>query len=333
MVLTLLTGTLEAPFIIVHGGAGAYLKTTTKAQRLLRGARLLGVARAGVAAMEVGGARAGVLAAVAEMEIDPGFNAGLGSKLQRDGVPRVSAGLADGARQRVTSVFNVEGCLHPSQLADALQAQGDRNLDGTGAARLMRALGIDPVDLTTPRTLARWRSLLEAGDIADPEAAIGGTGESELNAARAADLPIPKDLRHGTVGAVAVDVNGDVWACTSTGGRGHESVGRLTDSGMPAGNYAVPICGVSATGFGEQIIDLDVSGRICTRVLDGASLRTALERTFAEVEAHGGLLGAIVAHTDGAVGYAHTTEACGVAWADATGRSHVDAHGRRDGDE
>ena len=101
----------------------------------------------------------------------------------------------------------------------------------------------------------------------------------------------------------------------------------MTDCGMPAGNYAVSCCGVSATGFGEQIIDLDVAGRICTRTLDGMPLAAALQRTFAEVTAHSGLLGAIAAHADGTVGYAHTTEACGVAWADASGAFHIDQHG------
>ena len=332
MEITLVTARLTAPLIIVHGGAGAYLKTTTDAQRLRRGERLAEVACLGLAAVESGGARAGVLAAVAAMEEDPDFNAGYGSKLQRDGVPRVSAGLADGGSQRVTSVFNVEGCLHPSELADALQTKGDRNLDGQGGARLMLELGIAPTELRTQKTTARWRSLLESGELADPEAAIGDTGEPELDAARAAGVPVPEDLRpderYGTVGAVAVDADGQVWACTSTGGRGHEVVGRLTDSGMPAGNYAVPCCGVSATGFGEQIIDLDVAGRICVRALDGHPLPEALRRTFEEVRAHGGLLGAIAAHTDGTVGYAHSTEACGVAWADGSGAQHVDQHGR-----
>jgi L-asparaginase len=338
---TLVTGRLTAPFIIVHGGAGAYLKTTTPAQRLRRGARLLEVAHIGLEAMNGGGARAGVLAAVASMEADPDFNAGYGSKLQRDGIPRVSAGLADGVAQRVTAVFNVEGCLHPSALADALQSRGDRNIDGQGGAQLMAELGIVVTDLRTPKTVARWKSLLASGDLADPEAAIGDTGEPELEAAREAGVAVPEDLRggqpgprdvgpderYGTVGAVAVDVQGSVWACTSTGGRGHEAVGRLTDSGMPAGNYAVPCCGVSATGFGEQIVDLDVAGRICVRALDGASVEGALRRTFDEVASHGGLLGAIAAHIDGTVGYAHTTEACGVAWADGAGAVHVDRHG------
>ena len=330
--------TLEAPCVVVHGGAGAYLKTTTARRRRARGVELAEVAGLGLfAAQSGGGARAAVLAAVEAMELSESFNAGRGSKLQRDGRVRVSAALMDGLNTRMSAVFNVEGCLHPCRLADALQGRGDRNLDGLGAAQLMEAMGVEAEELQTERTLARWRSLLGAGDTADPEGAIGDADRSELSSARAANLPVPGDLdalqaddenRYGTVGALALDVDGELWACTSTGGRGHESPGRISDTGMPAGNYACPVVAVSATGFGEQIIDLNIGGRIATRVIDGASLREALERTFEEVASHGGLLGVIALTCDGEVGYAHTTEAIGVAWVDASGGSHVDRHGR-----
>ncbi len=335
----LVTAQVTVPAIIVHGGAGAYLKTTTLERRQARGRTLASVAAQGLAAGE---AQEAVLAAVCAMELDPGFNAGRGSKLQRDGQVRVSAALMDGRRTRMSSVFNVRGCLHPSRLAQALQERGDRNLDGTGGELLMKELGVAPQELRTERTRARWRSLVSAGDTADPEAAIGDTGREELDVARQADLPVPEDLeqlrqsalpedpnnRYGTVGAVAVDANGEIWACTSTGGRGHETPGRVSDSGMPAGNYACPRVAISATGFGEQIIDLNVCGRIATRVLDGASLERALARTFEEVVAMGGLMGVIAMTDDGQVGYAYSTEACGVAWLDASGQSHIDKHGR-----
>jgi L-asparaginase len=100
---------------------------------------------------------------------------------------------------------------------------------------------------------------------------------------------------------------------------------------MPAGNYACPYVAVSATGFGEQIIDWDVCGRIATRVTDGASLESALRRTFDELSEAGGLLGVIAVTAEGVAGYAYSTEACGVAWADAHGRTHLDPHGRSTG--
>jgi isoaspartyl peptidase/L-asparaginase-like protein (Ntn-hydrolase superfamily) len=200
----------------------------------------------------------------------------------------------------------------------------------------MLALDITPFEVRTPEALSRWMQLADAGDTADPEGAIGDAGIPGLLRARAAALPVPDDLsplrafdsdpdnRSGTVGAVALDTHGDLWACTSTGGRGHEHPGRISDSPTPAGNYACPVVALSATGFGEQIIDLNLCGRIATRMLDGASLADALRRTFDEVAAHQGLLGVIAVAANGTVGYAYTTEACGVAWLDADNTLHLD---------
>jgi len=214
----------------------------------------------------------------------------------------------------------------------------------------MIELGVEPAEVVTPATRERWQRLLATGDRADREAAIGDAGRVELDQARAARLPLPRDLdtdapdpqrqppvvaadgfdphgRHGTVGAVACAADGELWACTSTGGRGHEAVGRISDSPTPAGNYACPAVALSATGFGEQILDLNLCGRIATRVLDGASLTDALARSFDEATAHGALVGVIAVTPAGEVGYAHTTEACGVAWRSADGSAHLDRHG------
>lgn len=326
---------LQAPLLVIHGGAGAYLQTTTRGQRVERGRLLADIAKRAHAQFAQGADRA-VLAAVADLEREATFNAGYGSRLQRDGRARLSAALMDGANHRLTAVYNVQDCLHPSHLAALLQDAGDRNLDGEGARLLMEARGIDPSDVRSPESIARWRKLVETGDTADREGAIGSAGEDALEQARAALLPLPRDLeatddvedRHGTVGAVSVDAHGALWACTSTGGRGHETVGRVSDSPTPAGTYACPVVALSATGFGEQIIDLNLCGRIATRMLDGSSLERALAKTFDEVASHGGLVGVIAVTRDGTAGYAHTTEAIGVAWYAAAGNAHIDEHGR-----
>ncbi len=334
MPFTLVVDKLTLPALVIHGGAGAYLKTTTAEERRARGRTLASICRAAHPAFAAGGARDVVLDAIAALEDDPSFNAGYGSRLQRDGAARLSCALMDGQRSRLSAVYNVERCRHPSALALALQDRPDRNLDGLGAALLMEELGVAPEDVRTDRSIARWKKLIADGDVADREGAIGSAGEEALVAAKAAHIPIPTELenepenRYGTVGAVACDATGAPWACTSTGGRGHEAVGRISDSPTPAGNYATPLVALSATGFGEQILDLNVCGRIATRMLDGAALETALERTFAEVEQAGGLLGVIAIARDGTAAYAHTTEACGVAWLDAAGQLHVDEHGR-----
>ncbi len=334
---TIVVEAIQLPALVIHGGAGAYLKTTTAAQRKKRGQSLAQIVTAAANAFPQGGARAAVLDAIARLEDDPGYNAGYGSRLQRDGIARLSAALMDGSRTRLSAVYNVEGCRHPSALADALQSRGDRNLDGTGARRLMSELGIEEEDIRSPTSIARWQALIESGELVDRECAIGDAAAAEVELAQRARLPIPDDLespppneedRYGTVGAVACDERGSIWACTSTGGRGHEVVGRISDSATPAGNYACPLVALSATGFGEQILDSNVCGRIATRMLDGTDLRSATARTFKEVAAADGLYGVIAISRDGHAAYAHTTEACGVAWIDGEGNVHIDAHGR-----
>lgn len=334
---------LQAPVVVIHGGAGAYLRTTTPEQRARRGAALAQTVQVAHRAFGGRGARGAVLAAMEQLERDETFNAGYGSRLQRDGVARLSASLMHGNTQRLSAVYNVQDCLHPSQLADALQARPDRNLDGSGAAELMREISMPQRNVRSARSIERWQRLVETGAVADREAAIGSADADAADQAETARLPIPDDLnkgalaegdtlpdendRYGTVGAVALDADRQLWACTSTGGRGHEPVGRVSDSPTPAGNYACPRVALSATGFGEQILDLNLCGRIATRMLDGAVLESALRRTFDEVAAFGGLLGVIAVADDGTAGYAHSTEACGVAWFDAAGDLHIDQHG------
>ncbi len=330
MGITLVVEKLALPAVLVHGGAGAYIKTTTAARRKKRGETLASICRSAHAAFDTRGAQGAVLDAIAALERDASFNAGYGSRLQQDGEARLSAALMDGRRTRMSAVYNVKACTHPSALAMALQDRPDRNLDGDGARLLMQSLGVPFEEVRTTRSIERWNKLSQSGDTADREGAIGDAGEEDLAAAIEARIPIPADLenKYGTVGAVACDETGEIWACTSTGGRGHEAAGRISDSPTPAGNYATPLVALSATGFGEQILDLNLCGRIATRMQDGATLEQALARTFEEVAACDGLMGVIAIASDGTAGYAHSTQACGTAWLDAADNLHIDQHGR-----
>src|SRR5690606_20778574 len=76
----------------------------------------------------------------------------------------------------------------------------------------------------------------------------------------------------GTVGCVAIDANRNLAAATSTGGKGFEIPGRISDSATVAGNYVNQHCGVSLTGVGEDIVSGAVAAKIVTRVTDGMSL-------------------------------------------------------------
>jgi L-asparaginase len=92
---------------------------------------------------------------------------------------------------------------------------------------------------------------------------------------------------------VALDNDGNIAVATSTGGKGFELVGRISDSATVAGNYANAFCGVSMTGVGEDIVSNATATKIVTRVTDGFSIATAFAKTFDELLPYDGFAGAI----------------------------------------
>ena len=102
-----------------------------------------------------------------------------------------------------------------------------------------------------------------------------------------------KSLGTGTVGCVASDKEGKLAVATSTGGKGFELVGRISDSATVAGNYANANCAVSLTGVGEDIVSNATAAKIVTRVTDGFTLENAFKKTFSELLPFDGFAGAI----------------------------------------
>lgn len=203
----------------------------------------------------------------------------------------------DGAQQRFSGVINAMRLAHPIDLAAHLQGERDRVLDGAGALELMRELGVPPHDPAVEQRFRRWLGERERGFAKDAVDVVAGEGDGEGD-----------DRGQGTIGVVALDTDGRLCAGTSTGGRGFERVGRVSDSATPAGNYADKSCAASATGIGEDILDICLSARLCVRVTDGMSLEQALRRTFDECHNQDLRLGAIAIGADGSVGWGKTSD-------------------------
>lgn len=110
----------------------------------------------------------------------------------------------------------------------------------------------------------------------------------------------------GTIGAVALDQSGRLAAGTSTGGKGFERIGRVSDSAMPAGTYAAEVAAVSCTGIGEDIVDECAAARIVVRVTDGHSLAEAFELAFREAARRSRQFGAIGISKDGMIAWGRT---------------------------
>lgn len=200
--------------------------------------------------------------AVSLLEDDALFNAGIGSQIQSDGKIRMSASLMDGVTQKMSGVINIEEVKNPIQVAQVLMNYDDRVLGGSGATNFARQHGFDPFSTEIPQRRNEYEAKLAASRI-------------------------------GTVGCVALDAHGRLAAATSTGGKGFEIPGRISDSATVAGNYANGFCGVSLTGVGEDIVSNATAAKIVTRVTDGFSLQEAFAKTFAELLPYDGFAGAI----------------------------------------
>ncbi len=306
--------------IIVHGGAGLIPPDRYSAAR--EGCRT--AAEAGWRILAAGGsALDAVEAAVMTLEDDPGFNAGTGAVLTSDGRAQLDCGLMDGATLNVGAIAGVEHVKNPIQLARAVLTSPHVLLVGAGAEEFAREAGFalcDPHDLITPYQYARWQRGYRPGDGAH----AGGELDDVLAkpAARSKTRPAVNghngnaepvhadDVKHGTVGAVAVDGDGNIVASASTGGRAGKHLGRVGDSPLPGcGYYAESgIGGVSCTGDGEDFIRLLLAKRVADFLEVGlsaqsaatAAIRLLSERTTGE----GGL---IVLDSQGRVGYARNS--------------------------
>ena len=203
-----------------------------------------------------------VVFAVSLLEDDELFNAGTGSQIQSDGKIRMSASLMNGETQKFSGVINIENVRHPIEVAQILMKEDDRVLGGNGAKKYATENGFEDFSTEIPQRRKEYEEKLKNGG-------------------------------KGTVGCVALDEDGNLAAATSTGGKGFELAGRISDSATVAGNYANSFCAVSCTGVGEDIVSNATAAKIVTRVTDGMTIKNAFEKTFSELAEIDGFAGAI----------------------------------------
>jgi len=255
------------PSLLIHGGFFSESSTSAAVKKAKQEA-LMRIADEAHAYLLNHSALETVAFAVQLLEDDPLFNAGTGSQIQSDGIIRMSAAIMDGTTARFSGVINLEAVQNPIQVAVALFSEDDRVLGGEGAGKFAREAGFPAYNPEIPQRRAEFEAKLKA------------TGS-------------------GTVGCVALDAAGRLAAATSTGGKGFERVGRISDSATVAGNFANNHCAVSCTGVGEDIVSGAVAAKIVTRVTDGIDVETAINRTFDELKPFDGFAGAIVITAQG----------------------------------
>jgi L-asparaginase len=284
------------PKLIIHGGAGSSLKGKGGLEAVRISLHTI-VSQVYTLLLNGASATEAVIEGCQLLENEPRFNAGTGSVLQSDGQIRMSASLMDGTKQRFSGVINVSRLQNPIQLAQFLQTEEDRVLSDYGAAQLLRELNVPTYDPLTDLRLQEWM-----------EERKDNFSRSMAGVVAEAELTTSSEARRGTIGVVALDCEGRISAGTSTGGKGLERIGRVSDSAMPAGNYANSKAGVSCTGIGEDIIDECLAAKIVVRVTDGLSLLEAMERSMQESFQNKRDLGAISLDVTGAIAWGKTSE-------------------------
>ena len=290
------------PVMVVHGGAWAIPDDMVDAH--LNGVR--NALAAGWNVLSRGGTCVeAVEEAVVVMEDDETFDAGRGSFLNRDGKVQLDALIMDGATLRAGGVGCVEHLRNPVRAARKILSESSHvYFVAEGAEKFAAQHGIPLCkneDLIIPREVERLR-------------------EFQAHAAEMKPNLFAPAVSHDTVGAVALDQDGNIAAATSTGGTLNKAPGRLGDSSLiGCGCYADnKTAAASTTGWGEPIMKLVLAKWAADRVAAGNlpewAAAEAINYLQSRVSGHGGI---ILLDSRGRIGIAHNTPR--MAWAFKTG--------------
>jgi len=296
----------QAPIAIaIHGGAGTIEKNdfSPEYEKAYR-AKLKEAVETGYAILADGGdSLAAVTAAINILENSPFFNAGKGAVFTHDETHEMDASIMYGKNRQAGAVAGVKHIENPINLARLVMDKSVHvMLSGEGAEQFAQTQGIELVDNKLFDTQGRFKSLqrVKAKMLKSEQENNTTKGNKKYQAAhRALDV----EYKVGTVGAVALDKQGNISAGTSTGGMTNKRFGRIGDSPViGAGTFADNnSCAVSATGHGEYFIRYNVAADICARVqYQGKTIAQAgNEVIFDVLKPVGGTGGVIIIDTKG----------------------------------
>ncbi len=272
--------------IVIHGGAGTILKKNMSAEKEAEYMQVLNEALdIGETILKSGGTSLeAVEKTIMHMEDSPLFNAGKGAVFTNAGTNELDASVMEGANQNAGAVGGVKTVRNPIQAAIAVMQNSEHvMLAGEGADKFASEQGLELVENAYFHTDRRWESLQRIKK------------EEEEQARRITEN---SENKHGTVGCVALDKQGNITAGTSTGGMTNKRWGRVGDSPIiGAGTYANnATCGISCTGHGEFFIRYavahDVSARMQYLKEDIATAADhVVNTTLVEKGGSGGLVG------------------------------------------
>jgi beta-aspartyl-peptidase (threonine type) len=310
----------QKAMLVIHGGAGTITRAsmTGDTEKQYREA-LEQSLRLGHAVLVKGGSSMdAVEASVRFMEDSPLFNAGKGAVFTHDGRNELDASVMDGKTKKAGSIAGVTIIRNPITAARAVMERSEHvMMVGRGAELFATKMGLDIVDPSYFWTERRWKSL--QNELLKEE------GQKPK-----AELAMPDDKKFGTVGAVAVDRNGNLAAGTSTGGMTNKKFGRVGDAPIiGAGTYAEnESCAVSATGHGEFFIRWTVAYDIAALMkYRGLTVKQAgdevIHKKLAPVKGEGGV---IILDAKGNFAMPFNSEGMYRGWIGADGVPHVEIY-------
>lgn len=306
-VMTHLTTAQEKVVLVIHGGAGTILQEnmTPDKEQAYR-VKLEEALRAGYAVLQAGGSSVeAVQAAIHVMEDSPLFNAGKGSVYTHAETQEMDASIMSGKDLNAGAVSGVTTIKNPIDAAIAVMNQSEHvMLSGKGAEEFAGKCGVTLVDTSYFRSDVRLKQLQRVKEQENTQLDHDGDrgefdgSENEFN------IDYIEDKKYGTVGAVALDHEGNLAAGTSTGGMTNKRYNRVGDSPIiGAGTYADnAFCGVSCTGHGEYFIRKVVAYDVIARMnYKGLSVAAAAREVIDAQSDFGGKGGLIALDKDGNV--------------------------------
>ncbi len=294
--------------IAIHGGAGTMEKSkfTPEKEKAYR-QKLTEAVEAGYQVLAEGGnSLDAVTRAVNVLENSPLFNAARGAVYTHDEEHELDASIMEGKNRQAGAVAGVKRIENPIDLARLVMEKSVHvMLSGKGAEEFAVSQGITLVDNNVFDTERRLKSVRKA-KLKMKSAMLNNSNPIQ------AINELPDSFKMGTVGAVALDKEGNLAAATSTGGMTNKRFGRIGDSPIiGAGTFADNAsCAVSATGHGEFFIRYNVAADICARVkYQGKTIEQAGNEVIHDVlMPNGGTGGVIIMDAKGNISLPFNTK-------------------------
>lgn len=300
-----------SPVIVIHGGTSGV--ELTKEEFKVREVPMKKALLAGQKILEEGGsAMDAVTAAIMVLEDDPNFNAGKGAVFTSDGFNELDASIMDGKTKKAGAVAMARHIKNPILGARVVMDNTWHTLvAGEGADKLAKKHGLEMVHQKYFFTQHRYDQLKKAKE---QEQLLLDSENSKTK--KTSSIKIKKEEPYlGTVGAIALDKNGNLAAATSTGGMTNKMTGRIGDSPIiGSGTYADnDSVAVSCTGSGDIYMRVNAAHEVSAFYkYKGEDVQKAAEAAVAQVKALDGRGGIISIDKNGKTGFAWTKEALGM---------------------